>query len=1168
MGYTTLTGGSGLTNGTFHNVKLLNSNSSWSGATAKIGVTGGSVTVVEIEAHGSGYESGETLSIDGFTGASIGITTSCISYPVNNSVQVTGVGTASDGLFRVSSVPSRNTVALARTSGDPAIQINQYLFNVGPSIAVSTRSFDATAGITTYTTSTAHGLLAGNKIKFIDANDNNLGDYIVDTVVGVNTVAITTNAPSGTRILKHGFNANNLTSDADGENLGSRGISFFDHESALLQEEISAAEVSGISTFAIKSYVGGDNTSVGIGTTARYDLGSYIQVGNEIMRISTSTLSGTGSNEISALRGVFGTQKETHPANSLIRKIKPIPVELRRPSILRSSGQTFEYIGYGPGNYSTGLPQVQVRTLTDTEDYLAQAQEKSAGQVIYTGMNSDGDFFIGNTKYSAASGTQQKFDIPVSTVTGQDPSRLSVIFDEIIVKERILVEGGKSKQILSQFDGPVTFNQTLIANGETRVTGDLITSGLVKHNNVTQATSVNDAAVVIKGGVGIAKSLFVGGDAIFESEVVFNTGLVADAREDSYLGAVGQEWSGAFIAGIGIATEGVAGGTEAADRTIKAWTGPLILDGFDPGGSAGIVTVTNNFFVGGDATFDGALNITGITTFKNSTHHPDSIAATFGNTAASPDLRIVHDTNNSIIEDIGTGALLLKGSDIEIQDPAGDNIAKFKGQDAVELYYDDALKINTSNTGINVTGIVTASNGFFPLADNGAPLGSSALSFSELWVDNLKVDGNTITTLSAANLILSADGGGIVNVSDNLDVDGTSQFDGAVNMDTRLDVDNIRIDANIISAQNTNGNVDLQANGTGTVRVITSNFTVDENTVLSGNLTVNGNSTLGNASGDSHTFNGNVDMNNALTVDGNTSFGDASGDSHTFNGNVDMNHNLNVDGDTTLDDTVMNGNVDVDGRLDVDNLRLDGNTISSTNSNGAITLDPNGSGDVNVEGPLDVNSSASISGNTTFTSTTNNTLGNSTTGAVQVSGGMGISGNLTVDGQISGNVDSSDTVEIESESNSTTWHDILFTRSALGANEGDTVNAQVFADPNDEIQYQPSTMSLRLDGDIIAFHSSDSRLKNNINPIEDALTKLRSISGNTFEWNEELSGKTGSDTGVIAQEIEAIDLPGVTTTRKNGYKAVKYERLTALLIEAVKELADKVDNLEQKISDK
>ena len=55
---------------------------------------------------------------------------------------------------------------------------------------------------------------------------------------------------------------------------------------------------------------------------------------------------------------------------------------------------------------------------------------------------------------------------------------------------------------------------------------------------------------------------------------------------------------------------------------------------------------------------------------------------------------------------------------------------------------------------------------------------------------------------------------------------------------------------------------------------------------------------------------------------------------------------------------------------------------------------------------------------------------------------------------------------------------------------------------------------------------------------------------------------------MIAQEIEALDLPGIVTTRDNGYKAVRYERLTALLIEAVKELADKVDNLEQKISDK
>ncbi len=108
---------------------------------------------------------------------------------------------------------------------------------------------------------------------------------------------------------------------------------------------------------------------------------------------------------------------------------------------------------------------------------------------------------------------------------------------------------------------------------------------------------------------------------------------------------------------------------------------------------------------------------------------------------------------------------------------------------------------------------------------------------------------------------------------------------------------------------------------------------------------------------------------------------------------------------------------------------------------------------------------------------------------------------------------------------------------------------------------------LKVDADIVAFTGSDKRLKDNINPIADAINKVKSISGNTFEWNEK-SNHQGQDTGVIAQEIEALGLPGTVETRSNGYKAVKYERLVPLLIEAIKELSDKVDVLEQKLSDK
>ena len=92
-------------------------------------------------------------------------------------------------------------------------------------------------------------------------------------------------------------------------------------------------------------------------------------------------------------------------------------------------------------------------------------------------------------------------------------------------------------------------------------------------------------------------------------------------------------------------------------------------------------------------------------------------------------------------------------------------------------------------------------------------------------------------------------------------------------------------------------------------------------------------------------------------------------------------------------------------------------------------------------------------------------------------------------------------------------------------------------------------------------------MKDNIKPIESPLAKILGLSGNTFNWNA-ASGKDGSDTGVIAQEVDALNLPGLVKTRDNGYMAVRYEKLIPLLIEAIKELNGKIEDLEQKLSDK
>lgn len=88
-------------------------------------------------------------------------------------------------------------------------------------------------------------------------------------------------------------------------------------------------------------------------------------------------------------------------------------------------------------------------------------------------------------------------------------------------------------------------------------------------------------------------------------------------------------------------------------------------------------------------------------------------------------------------------------------------------------------------------------------------------------------------------------------------------------------------------------------------------------------------------------------------------------------------------------------------------------------------------------------------------------------------------------------------------------------------------------------------------GDITAFKTSDERLKTNIKPIENALDIIQQIDGVEFDWN--CDHKFGPDVGVLAQQIEKV-FPRVVTERADGYKAVSYEKLIALLIQGIKEL--------------
>ena len=109
---------------------------------------------------------------------------------------------------------------------------------------------------------------------------------------------------------------------------------------------------------------------------------------------------------------------------------------------------------------------------------------------------------------------------------------------------------------------------------------------------------------------------------------------------------------------------------------------------------------------------------------------------------------------------------------------------------------------------------------------------------------------------------------------------------------------------------------------------------------------------------------------------------------------------------------------------------------------------------------------------------------------------------------------------------------------------------------------------LHVDGDVIGFSSttSDMRLKDNIEPISDALSKVNALTGYTFTYEKD--GR--QSVGLLAQEVEEV-LPSAVANRKlplqksddNEYKTLEYNQTIALLVESIKELKQKVDELER-----
>ena len=471
--------------GTLYNARLVGFAGSTTGesATAKIAIdANGAITSVQIISGGSAYGIGNTLTVVGVAttaGHVVGVVSVTSIYNnVGDVIRVSGVSSEYyqdyNSLYRISSVEnskrivatSATTVSGFSTTGVPsALLADSYLYNTGKSLPISSLTYDNVSGIATVVTSaTSHGLDVGNVVSLVGATTSLYnGDFLVSEDVNLTTfrlnIGISTQSPafSGTvYAYRRGFESNDGQVSVDDENIGARMTPIYGGISAYLNTDVSNETTTTI--------------EIANASTSGLRIGDYIVIDEEILRIA-STIDSTSSNAVTVFRGAFGTRATTHLASTEIRKITPIPVETRRNSIIRASGHTFEYVGFGPGNYSTALPDRQDRSISADEELLAQATKQEGGIVVFTGMNNDGDFYIGNKRVSSATGQEEVFDAPVPTRTGEDvnPSGINVGFDiltpiEISISRSIRVEGGPKNDIISEFDGPTVFNEKVTIN--------------------------------------------------------------------------------------------------------------------------------------------------------------------------------------------------------------------------------------------------------------------------------------------------------------------------------------------------------------------------------------------------------------------------------------------------------------------------------------------------------------------------------------------------------------------------------------------------------------------------------------------------------------------------------------------------------------------------------
>jgi hypothetical protein len=1133
-------------------------------ASAKITVSAaGTITEVSLLDGGCGYGIGNTMTVSSFPAgapAQVGVVSvTGIFNNLGDGLNLTGFEDPKlNGTFKIVDIPTSKSVSVeigtARNlepyfkDRDDRRVPTYHLSNIG--VGVTYIDVTGATGLTTIRVDSNHSLVPGNAFV-IQGTKNPLFDdrkLVVDGVeddlplrsitcnVGIITSGIATSyLLTDTRLFGTGISANGKSLSAGENNLAGRGSYFYTGVSATLNAPLTATD-----------------TSITLSSTDGFKRGDYCIINGEIVRF-------TNDNINAVLRGQFGTPASPAITGTTIKKVKILAMELRRPSILRASGHTFEYLGYGSGNYSTSLPQKQDRVLSDTESLTAQKKELDGGTVVYTGMNDSGDFFTGYKKLSSITGEEEVLEAPVFTYVGDDAEaetikRASGVFDEVLIRESLTVEGGDNNNRTSQFYGPVNFTEKITNTSEDGIEtvnfslrgdapqGKLLTVGISTPVNAARSGDISFAGVPNAGG-------YLG--HIFAEGEWRRFGVISQERDRHFIKVdqigVGQsggvfgfkdslEVNGVakikdlFVAGVvtfaaNQSFAGVSYDTLVIKKNANFWgyntTGGISYDGipwenhgyYTQVHEAGTSRLHNMEVVGTYVTFKPAAAIH----FEGPWKSTFAGVSTFSGTLKVGNLESTGGTFNGTFVNADNGSFGTLEAVNQLYASAGIVTNIIVTDAAIAKNYSDIGITTISHVG---TQYVNENRVFTGFATN-------------LNVTNQATIANeTVTNATITNLVVPSAGGGnadieLANIADLTCTDITFT-DDLIGPDAYFsnDVDSDGMTTRYLGSKypsnpgNEAEQLTIFANAGIYTCIVGFAATIERI-----NMTPGGDGLC------APKLTANVGIITNLSAGGGNMTIDA--------GTAGQVKSFQFQSTATNVPPIVTASTSKCVNLNAD--LLDGLSMLDSNwTTGAsiVGRDSNGSTKVNVITATSfVGGSGAFAGGLTATNSTlsgNNSVNNLTvTGTFQASGGL--DGNATT---------------------CTTATNVLG-----GANHIPYNSALNTTTSSSNLTFDGTNLSVG--GDITAF-ASDIRLKTNLEQIEGAVAKVCKLSGFTYEFNETGRGldlPAGRHSGVSAQEVLEVLPEAVACRPIDDYLTVKYEKLVPLLIEAVKELKTEIDEL-------